>query len=307
MQAAIAAALVFTCAFGVIAPTVARRITPSAATWMLSIGGLFAALSGIGVVALLAVTIVGQSQEVAEYGHWSIAVFRRDDPVARPVALAALVILALLCVRVSITMSRRTRALRVAYRTCNDLHEHAGFVVLADADVDAYALPGRPGRIVVTRGMLRVLSVDERRALLAHERAHLRHRHHRHVTAAVMAAAVNPLLGRLPAAMAFSIERWADEDAARTVPRSTAARALARAAAAKPARTNRPVAGLAAASLAVSARITALQANPVRPRPLLLACAVLTALAAVVATIVAADMTARLFAAAMSAPGPKTG
>jgi Zn-dependent protease with chaperone function len=304
MQVAIAIALLLTCAFGVIAPYVARRITPSAATWMLTVGGLLAAISGIGVVALLGVTVVGLNQELAEYGHWSIAVFRRDDPVARPIASAALVIFASLCIRAVVTMARRVRSLRVAYRTCNDLHEYGGFVVLADSSVDAYALPGRPGRIVVTRGMLQVLDVDERRALLAHERAHLQHRHHWHVTAAVVAAAVNPLLARLPAAMSFSIERWADEDAARAVPRAVAARALARAAIAKPGPASRPAASLAAATVAVAARISALQTRPMRPRPVLLACTVGMVVIAVIAMVIAAEQTAELFTAAMSAHGP---
>ena len=50
--------------------------------------------------------------------------------------------------------------------------------VLDDAGPDAYALPGRPGAIVVTTGMLRALDPAEREVLLAHERAHLAGRHH---------------------------------------------------------------------------------------------------------------------------------
>ncbi len=53
-------------------------------------------------------------------------------------------------------------------------------VVVADDRADSYALPGRPGRIVVTSGMLRTLSAEERAVLLAHERAHVTHSHHRY-------------------------------------------------------------------------------------------------------------------------------
>lgn len=46
-------------------------------------------------------------------------------------------------------------------------------MVLDDPVPDAYALDGLLGRIVVSTAMLRALVADERRALLAHESAHL--------------------------------------------------------------------------------------------------------------------------------------
>ena len=85
---------------------------------------------------------------------------------------------------------------------------------------------GRPGRIVVSTGLLRRPDASERRALLAHERAHLAGGHHVHNTAAHLAAAASPLLGRLAAAVALACERRADETAA-ACRRSTIAEALA--------------------------------------------------------------------------------
>ena len=81
----------------------------------------------------------------------------------------------------------------------------------------AYAVPGRGGRIVVSTGMLRTLSGAQRRALLAHEHAHLRYHHHRYAQLARLAAAANPLM--LPVALAVdqAIERWADSAAAQEV------------------------------------------------------------------------------------------
>lgn len=84
---------------------------------------------------------------------------------------------------------------------------------LDDPVPTAFALPGTPGRIVVSSGMLQALSTDERRALLAHERAHLRHRHHLFLLVFQLAAAVNPLLRPLTRTGAFALERWADEEA----------------------------------------------------------------------------------------------
>src|SRR5437764_56849 len=109
----------------------------------------------------------------------------------------------------------------------------------------ALAVPGRPGRIVVSSGMLRRLDAAQRRALLAHERAHLRHRHHLHQSATAVAAGLNPLLRPLQSAVRLSCERWADESAARASSRRTVAEALLRAAVAQP---TLPAAVLAAAA-----------------------------------------------------------
>lgn len=73
------------------------------------------------------------------------------------------------------------------------------------------------GTIVVSSGLLDRLAPEEVDAVVGHEAAHLARRHHRHLT---VAAAVAPLLGRLPgvgrslAALHLALERCADEDAA---------------------------------------------------------------------------------------------
>jgi beta-lactamase regulating signal transducer with metallopeptidase domain len=95
----------------------------------------------------------------------------------------------------------------------------------------AVALPGRPGHVLVTSGMLRLLDADERRVMFAHERAHLDRDHHRVATLAAAAAAMNPLLIPVRNAVAYLLERQADEDAAAAVgDRDLTARAVARAA-----------------------------------------------------------------------------
>ena len=95
-------------------------------------------------------------------------------------------------------------ALRAAHRLAAALSATGGeLVVLDDVDHQAYAVPGRPGRIVVSSGLLRALTAAERRGVLAHERAHLRHHHHVHHTAAQLAAAATvgaagPPTGAIP-------------------------------------------------------------------------------------------------------------
>ncbi|MFI1031491.1 M48 family metalloprotease [Streptomyces sp. NPDC020951] len=77
--------------------------------------------------------------------------------------------------------------------------------------------------------MLGALSAEERRVLLAHERAHLAHRHARLCTAVTLAAAANPFLAPVRDAVAFLVERWADERAAGVVcDRASTDRAITR-------------------------------------------------------------------------------
>ncbi|MEV7749930.1 M56 family metallopeptidase [Streptomyces griseofuscus] len=139
--------------------------------------------------------------------------------------------------------------------------------VLDDPVPQAFALPGAPGRIVVSRGMLRCLGDDERAALLAHERAHLRGRHHLYLVLWRLTAAVTPLLRPLADAGGFVLERWADETAAAHVgSRTVVARAVGRAALATAAAQDRPAP--AATGGAVPQRVRALLGPPPPPRAL---------------------------------------
>ncbi|GHA57887.1 M56 family metallopeptidase [Streptomyces purpurascens] len=89
----------------------------------------------------------------------------------------------------------------------------------------------RAGRVVVTTGLLDQLRSAERRALFAHERAHLAARHDRFLLAVQLAARANPFLRPLRTAVAYTAERWADEEAARAIgSRRTVARAIGTAA-----------------------------------------------------------------------------
>jgi hypothetical protein len=89
-----------------------------------------------------------------------------------------------------------------------------GIVILPGPDLEAYALPGWPGRVVVSGGLLGRLEPPRQAALIAHERAHLAGRHHLFTITAWMAAAACPLLIPVARAVEFTVERWADEAAA---------------------------------------------------------------------------------------------
>ena len=97
-------------------------------------------------------------------------------------------------------------------------HVEAGVdvVELPCAERLAYAVPGRPDQVVVSDGLLGALDDEEAQAVLRHERAHLRHRHHDALT---LARDLEAWMGWFPpartsvAALRLAVERWADEDA----------------------------------------------------------------------------------------------
>jgi Zn-dependent protease with chaperone function len=137
--------------------------------------------------------------------------------------------------------------------------------VVASNEALAYAVPGRPGHVVVTTAMLRSLDPEERSVLLAHEHAHLARGHHRYVRIVHAAAAALPLLRPLRSQIRFATERWAGEDAALAVgDRSLVARAIAAAALART--STAPTTAYAMADVAVVERVRALLETDSRHR-----------------------------------------
>lgn len=283
--------------FGVLGPLLARRLPPAQATWLLSVGGVVAALSGLAVLAMLASTLLGQLPDLANEGHWSGSTLRQHAPADRDVGLAALLALLLAVGATFVVGLRRGSTMLVAYRSCRSLPAAAGdLVVIADAWAGALAVPGRPGRIVVAQSLLSALSAPERRALLAHERAHLKHGHHWHLITISLAVAANPLLTPLRGAATHAIERWADEEAAAEVgDRRQVASAVVRAALMTRRRPRAPMPRLAAAAHAVSERVAALLSEAQEPRPALLLLAATLLLAGAAATVIVGKETEHLF------------
>lgn len=151
----------------------ARSLPPRAAAWLLT--GCAAALAACTAAALGLLTAAGALRlpPVAALGHLSLPLLGGDPVVSVPAAGVAAALLTACALAVVHRTLRHHTELRTARRT-TDAHPPSGdLCVLPDSAPDAYALPGRPGRVVVTAGMLRALPPDEREALFAHERAHL--------------------------------------------------------------------------------------------------------------------------------------
>src|SRR6266704_3535093 len=277
---------------GLAARRLAARLDPRHATWLLT--GAAVVLAGCSTLALglLAAAAVVRVPPVASFGHWSQRVLGRDTPAGIAVALLAMVLLSVAVLTVSGFVSRRCRALAGAYREARSLPGPGRTVVVADEAADAFALPGWPGRIVVTAGMLSALDEPGRAALLAHEQAHLAGFHYLFTTAARLAATASPLLCPAARAVEYTVERWADERAASVVgDRRLVAHAIGRAALAAKAGSRRRAAPAAlgvvfsgararahAGAGPVPRRVAALLAPP-PPRRLVLLAAVLALVA----------------------------
>ena len=229
MHVAVYCPLLVSLVVGRCGPRLARRLPPATATRLLvGAGALTAAATG-SVLALLAFTLVARLPGVAARGHWSTAALADAVPVPRVVAVAASAVLLLAVVRTLSALTRQLSALWAARAFCRASGGTAGQLLLVDDDVAAAAVPGDGGRVLASRAQLAALPADERRALLAHEGAHLAYRHHLHRLVAELVAAADPGQRRLPGAVAYATERWADEVAAAGLgDRAVVARALAR-------------------------------------------------------------------------------
>ncbi|GAY10926.1 M56 family metallopeptidase [Pseudonocardia sp. N23] len=210
------------------APRCARSLSPIVATAVLT---TFAVSIAAGTwTVLVLVAYVGTAGLVPAFhpADWSAPAIATGLPL--PVAIGAAALATVLAGRGALGLARTLRSDRAAITTVDGLPVAGDLVVLPAPEIVAYAVPartGRRGRIVVSAGMLRTLTAPQRRALLAHERAHLVHHHHRYLRAAYLAAMLNPLLGPVERAVDQAVERWADDAAVREVgDRATVAEAI---------------------------------------------------------------------------------
>jgi Zn-dependent protease with chaperone function len=196
---------------------VAVRLAPGLATWLLTASSVVLAAATGAALGVLVIAGALHVPQVAALGHVSLQALRGGD-LASSVPMAVVAGLTLLAAAAAALRAawRRARALVAAGHAAACLP--AGqLAVIDDERADAFAVPGltgRQGRVVVSTGMLAVLDQAQRSALVAHERAHLAGRHHLFVAAAHLAAAANPLLRPAERAVAYTVERWADERAA---------------------------------------------------------------------------------------------
>lgn len=198
-------------------------LRPSAALRLFTFVAFAVAATTAFMAVALAIGFAARSSAVASVIAWCPVVpsHHRVGVIEGSLAIVALAM-----------MVFRVRRVVMDRRTAMQPTRGKRFSVLDTDEPIAYAAPGKPGCVVVSRGLLEELSAAERQVVFAHERAHLDLRHDRHLLIAAVAVAVCPLLGPLADRVRLQTERCADEAAVDALrgDRQLVAGAIARAA-----------------------------------------------------------------------------
>lgn len=246
--------LLVTLAIAAVATTAHRRLPPQLATRFAAAALVVVTVAALPTLLVVALAFLAHAPVVGVGLEWCAEAVGLHTAVSPLVGAPALLVLVAGAVRTT-RLVRRHRTLRCdGAHDVHVLHSHKPYAV---------TLPGKSGQIVISTALIDLLDESERCVVLAHERAHFRHRHDRYLLVAELAAAVLPPMRALSRRLTYSIERWADEVAARACgDRELVALTLGKVAV----QTNAPlVAGFA--GLGVAARMQALLAPPVRRPP----------------------------------------
>jgi len=199
-----------------------RYMTPSLGVQVMTAGVLLAAVATIAAMVQIAAAGLSVIPVVADVLGWCRALYGGQHGVSPLFGSIALIVL----------VGGVVGAVRYVIRVRRASLEFASVDGVEIVDVDgpiAFAVPGRPGGVVIGRQLLETLDRRESTAVLAHENAHLRHHHHRYVRIVETSAAAFPFLRPFSRQVRFLTERWADEVAARLVgSREVVAMAIAR-------------------------------------------------------------------------------
>lgn len=181
-----------------------RRLNPSTAVVLLPVLSVVTAFSVLASLTALAAVFLATSRAV-----W---------------VTLGIVICAWMIWR-SVEVARHVRRVVASTSIASEFGDEAratGGIVVVDSDVpDAFAVPSGGGAVVITTGLAEALSTNELRAVIEHERAHLRHRHSVWIQMCEIAARVDPVLEPLTTKVRHAAERQADESAARLGRRET--------------------------------------------------------------------------------------
>lgn len=206
----------------------ADRLRPEAAVRFLVLTLTAAAAACLVTLVAFGLKAVAELPATGAFFHFSDRIVRADtahEPWVSWLSAVFTVLAVAGITRVWLCHRRETAAVR------RFAGAGAGQVVVIDDErAAAFAIPD--GRVVVTTGMRAALDDTQYAALLAHEEAHLRGRHHRLILLTRIAAAVHPAFRLLTRHIDYLIERAADEQAAihirdrRVVARAIGAAAL---------------------------------------------------------------------------------
>lgn len=210
-------------ALAVIAAWFAPHIVgPVLALWVLVSSMVLATLASIVLLLQIAAAGLSEVPFIADVLGWCRAIYGGQHGATPLVGVIAVIALA--------AMAWSTRSYAREVRLSRDNFTEVEGITIVDVERPvAFAVPGNPGGVVISRSMLDALDKIERRVVLAHENAHLRYHHHAFVHTANSCAAAIPVLTPFARKAVFLTERWADETAAERVgSRSAVASAIAK-------------------------------------------------------------------------------
>ncbi|GLW90666.1 membrane protein [Actinokineospora globicatena] len=195
----------------VIAWLLVDRLRPDLAARVFAWSAIAAAVASTVNLAAFALKALAELPSVATWGGWSYQRVVADTAHVPWVSWLSLVWLVAVVVLGARTWRRHRADLRAVAVDCPT---DDGLVLVPDARIAAFAVPGSPGHIVVTSGLRDLLDDRQFDAVVAHERAHLDGGHHRLVWLARLAAVANPVLRPVARQVEYLVERAADEVAA---------------------------------------------------------------------------------------------
>ena len=203
------------------------RLAPPMATRLnsvLLVAVLMAAVPTFWILALSGLAHLGVGSSLNAWSYHLLP----DHPVVSGVIGGLAIVL-------TVVGTARMTTVLLTLRRMRSTHQCA-FSIVETPDVFAFTLPGPGGTIAISRGLRQTLDDAEFDIVLAHERAHARHRHDRFLVLALLVDAAVPVMRSATNQLRFHIERWADEAAVRTTAadRRAAARTIAKVALAKP-------------------------------------------------------------------------
>ncbi|ACZ83083.1 M56 family metallopeptidase [Streptosporangium roseum] len=206
------------------------------AVWLAACTSAVASVILSALAAAVPATVIGHG--LAEFFEACAAMLSHGAPLTSPGTRAALLGAAVIAARITYCgaaiLVRARRERRQHAGMLNIIGRHDGeldAVVLDHDEAAVYCLPGRKGRAVITTAALRSLAPEQVAAVLAHEQAHLRGRHHLVLAAAEAfhrAFPGLPLFTRARSEVARLVELLADDVAARRHSRIHIAAALVR-------------------------------------------------------------------------------